>query len=356
MIGEGLFGNGSNNPFGADGGIRYSQAGRPATGPLVGPGGSNITPGANLGGRTGFQDAYDLFSGLDAPAREAMQKRLDDLQYGTLPGQNAQYDELMSLMRQSAGLDGAKIGNALAGNNIDRAAAERQIGVIDQLLGLSKGDFERQAGFLEQMLGLAEGDLKRGLGYVDQQEGFANRQKGLSYDAAGLARDSRNRSTTSSATASGAISSAGFAATMSDIARQYGLDISGANLTSDATLAGLANRRGDLQAGFEKDKAGNAKAVGDNYSSWQRTQIQSGEDQNKLRDRLATLDNAAAGLGIQRSELELGLRKGLVQLGIQRDSDTNRTLDQILDGIMTGSSREMQVYKDALAAAGMFGK
>lgn len=339
--------------------------------PGFGPGG---TPGSltsqraktDLAANFGQLFSYDP----NAASGSSFQKILDMINGGTSGAQLAdlsnQRDTIKSNMAIMEAMRGAQRGSLGANNDlakqrldlqeeglgIDRGAANRQIAMLGQLRGLLGQDYQTQTATLQKLLDIAGGDYNRVLGFLAQQEGFAGTERDLAVRSASLARDSAARQALSSATARGATSSKGFGDVNAEILRQYGITTDSAANAYNSALASIANKRGENQSGFDTTKTNIGSQLANAKTGYDRGLLNNDEEVAQRKDRLAQLDLTARDLGLQRSQLDAALAKGLADLGLQGLADANQVASMLGSNDAQQIQVAMQIINAGLAGGG----
>lgn len=211
------------------------------------------------------------------------------------------------ILRQQHGLDLARLG--LQGQSIanQRGSLGGRLADIGQLEGIAQARF-----------GLTEKDREILFGAINRRR-----------ETAGLEQDWKLQSNLSESIAKGTPFSAGKRRRDAQIKRGY-----------EDTLDTLAREYGTALVGRERDRLGLAEQMV-NFGASRRNVAESGQG----------LNIAAQSLGIDRQELELGLRTGLENLGFTAQGQIDSIMQGVIDGLNSDQADQNIAAQTAMAMA-----
>lgn len=199
----------------------------------------------------------------------------------------------------------------LAGVNIDRGGANRQLGYLSQLMGMNTADLNRRLGFIDQHQGLAQESAGRQLGYVDTRRGIEN--EALGYDIGNIQEQFQReqRSQRDDAAARGAGTSPGHRLAIEDIGEDRQYRLATRLLESKATKAGLTNEEFGVREQLARQLLGFNEQRGDLNSQYARDQLGLQNQQANTRDQLKHLDLRAQEVGLSREQMRSAIQRQL---------------------------------------------
>jgi len=362
------------------GGKRRSGGGAFSNWAAGGGGTSNQQGGAPQN----WQTAVDVYADYNAPQFDQFAQQAASAQRDN-GFRNQGYDIQRQDYYNQYGTGNQNIDLDYAQNDVDRAAANRQMGFYDQMYGVDRArydsDMAYQSGnqaFADGRFGIAGQDLK----LDDQTYGIAGQRYGLqgqthesvlaqiANQAAQAQRTAfeDKRDTASDATKAGAFTSAGHGWDREDISSALGFKLTDLGEQTkqekvnrqqqglDYDEAGIRNKRDHLDYDKEaiaymqqtSDIAHNKNNLGFDL---QEAGLNKDEQQARLRDRLQALDINARRLGVNREELQNRLQTALANLGLDRQISQG----QLADMMSSTDANIQQLWNTIFQQAGQVG-
>lgn len=227
--------------------------------------------------------------------------------------QNSQYNFGARGLNEDFGFSNRLNNLDIAGNQIDRNAAQRVLN--------SGGLYDVQ----QQGLDASRGLLGREL---------ANQMRGFGFDQSTATRAAKTnlRGSISDAAARGAAQNEGLRNKVTDI---YG---------------NLYDQFGQINVGREGARISNERGK----ISLNNQQAGLTENKAQARDRTAQIDLQAQRLGISGEQLRNNLTRGLEKLGIDKRVNTNALIDGLMSKSAETKQQALQLYYQALDYGGFF--